>query len=876
MKKLTLFFSSLILTAIFSASTIAQQYTKLSDFPEHFKKRKPFKRFAWDYTQRAYPYDTVPYTKAIKTFDIEIDRILSLENRRNKLIEWVPKGPAGVLGTGDFSNWGVVSGRIRAIAVHPTDPLIVYIGAASGGLWKTTDGGNTWMDIGKNLGSLNYGAIAIDPDNPDVIYAGSGEAGYSLSPDMYSGNGLYKSSTGGITWELITNGFGENTHFADIAISPHNSDVIIAALTSSSYSLGYNLPNEGIWKSTDAGQTWVKTLDQTYGCEVKFHPYESNKVYATIGGQQEGSGFYISNDFGETWILSNSGIPNPTSISRMLFDISPSNPNKLYAVAYEPVNDNRKLDTYTNAYKSENGGQTWVQISEGVPLGGFWGGWYDQGWYDLCIAVDPINSDHVYIGNVELHETIDGENYIPVRPYGYDARGSIVHVDYHKLVFAPTNPAHLFIGCDGGIYKYDLQEDTAYSWNQGLETFQFYRMGSHPTNPDAMIAGSQDNGTVMTWNGEDMWNMVMSSGDGMECFFDRADPDNKIYASYQYGQLMRSVDGGTNFYPWKFLEYPSAWVTPFFIHSTDDGIFYSANDDVYRYPHTSGTQIWQSITSGLLPVEILSMDQSTVNPDHMILAGFDEDQFFIGGIGIVPVMISTDGGFNWTNVTENIPGEKRWIPKVLCDPVDENTMYIVRNGFSEGNKIYKTTDLGETWSNISGDLPDIPCLTMFVNPYNSNQIFVGTDLGVYISVDWGETYDYGGGDMPLVPIQDFEFVEIGNNGYLRVATYGRSIYETTDLVTDIKKNELLSLGAILAKPNPFITTTTFEYELQRSSNVTMNLYNQLGEKVMELLNEHQAKGKHELRVKGNDLPAGVYFCTLQSSDGTETVKVIKY
>jgi len=884
MKKQLQIITTLILVATFSMSGGSQNIKRLSDFPEHFKERKPFKRFAWDYTQRAYPYDTVPYTRAIKTYNKEIDRILSLESRQNPLIEWNPRGPAGVLGTGYYSNWGVVSGRIRAIAVHPIDPLTVYIGAASGGLWKTIDGGNTWMDIGKDLGSLNYGAIAIDPDNPDVIYAGSGETIYSLSPDMYSGKGLYKSSDGGITWEVITDGFDEDTHFADIAICPHNSDVIIAALTCSSYSLGYNLPNEGIWKSTDAGQTWVKTLDLPYGCDVMFHPDDPNTAYASIGGMHNESGFYISNDEGDTWTISNDGIPDPTALSRMLFDISMSNPYVLYAVAYEPVNDKRERATYTNAYKSVNGGETWQQISAGIPLGGYGGGWYDQGWYDLCIAVDPLDSDHVYIGNIELHETTDGETYFPVRPYGNDARGSIVHFDYHRLVFDPTNPEYLFIGCDGGIYKYDLEEDTAYSWNDGLETFQFYRMGSHPTNPDAMIAGSQDNGTMMTWNGEDSWIMVMV-GDGMECFFDRADPDNKIYGARQYGILMRSENGGATFSTWKTIEFPRAWITPYFNHSTDDGIFYSASDDIYRYPHTAGPLVWERITSDLMPVEIFSMDQSKVNPHHMILAGFDEDQFFIGGIDTVPIMISTDGGFNWTNVTANIPGEKRWIPKVLCDPLDAYTMYIVRNGFSEGNKIYVTTDLGETWDNISGDLPDIPCLTMFVNPFIPNQIFVGTDLGIYISDDWGETYYYGGGDMPLVPIQDFEYVEIGNKGYLRVATYGRSIYETIFTGVDIVEKSSQKVNSLKIYPNPCEGAVRLRYQIPdkglsvrsgaKAGYQILDLYSISGLKIKRLLNEMKPAGTYELEVDMTGFPAGVYFCTLKSEDWVETVKIIK-
>jgi hypothetical protein len=260
----------------------------------------------------------------------------------------------------------------------------------------------------------------------------------------------------------------------------------------------------------------------------------------------------------------------------------------------------------------------------------------------------------------------------------------------------------------------------------------------------------------------------------------------------------------------------------------------------------------------------------------MILAGFDEDQFPIAGIDTVPVMVSTDGGYNWINVTANIPGEKRWIPKVLCDPIDENTMYILRNGFSEGNKVYKTTNLGETWINISGDLPDIPCLSLFVNPYYPNQIFVGTDLGVYISDDWGETYYYGGGDMPIVPIQDFEYVYIDGKGYLRLATYGRSIYETIFLWEDVDEYFCGQAVSVHTHPNPFSVLMNIEYILPETTSIRLSIYNNLGKEIKVLANEVQVEGSHKMTFYGGDLPAGIYFCRLQSEDGVETVKVVKY
>jgi len=416
MKKTALFFTCLVLTAIFCTGLIAQQYTKLSDSPEYVKKSKPFKRFEWFYQQRAFPDDTVSGIYASQVYYNEIDRIKKNEDKNNQLITWHPKGPIGVEGTSWYSNYGIVSGRVRTIAVHPNDPLTVYIGAASGGMWKTTDGGDTWQDIGKDLESLNYGAIAIDPNNPDVVYAGTGEACADGTEHIYSGRGLYKSTDAGETWLKITEDFGEYTHFSDIVVSPFESNILFASLASGYFDLGTNMSNEGIWKSTDGGVNWEMCLDHPYAFDVMLHPYNPDIVYATLGYMQSSSGFYRSTDQGETWEKSNLGIQDTTTIERMHIDISISDPNIIYAV----IEHYDFIVGVTKAYKSENGGVNWVQISEGVNLGGYWNstGWYDQGFYDLCIAVDPLDPNHVFIGNVELHETTDGENFSPVRSPG--------------------------------------------------------------------------------------------------------------------------------------------------------------------------------------------------------------------------------------------------------------------------------------------------------------------------------------------------------------------------------------------------------------------------------------------------------------------------
>ncbi|MCX6224043.1 MAG: T9SS type A sorting domain-containing protein, partial [Bacteroidia bacterium] len=675
------------------------------------------------------------------------------------------------------ANWGTVGGRVRAIAVHPTDPQTLYIGAASGGIWKTTDGGANWEDIGYGLESLTFGAIAIDPKNPEIIYAGSGESMLFGNGGNFPGKGLFKSTDGGQSWILITVGPGNQTHFSDLEVSPYNSNIILATLASGYEYLGIILPNEGIWRSLDGGTTWNRTLDLPDAFDIAFHPADPNKVYAAIGGTNGTPGFFISNDQGATWEQSNTGLLLPAAGGRIQFDISKSNPNIIYAVIYDL---NLPNSATTRAYKSVNGGTSWSQISVGTKLGGFDGSsWYDQGLYDLCIAVDPVDPNHVLIGNIELHRTTDGSTFTPVRPFGGNVFGTLAHPDYHKLVYTPSNPNILYIGCDGGIYKSTDKGYTVGSQNKGLSTLQFYRIASHPSNSRVFMGGMQDNAGAITTNGGTTWNNIIS-GDGMECFFDRTNPDHVLYASYQWGALFKSVNGGTVFS--QIYNAAGAWITPFFMHPTNNQILYTANKKILKSTDAGLTFQIISGPNDISPVNIGTMAQSQVNPSNMIFGtGIDNPS-----VSVFIVKVSKDEGATWTDVTSVIPGESRWISRVVTDPVDANTMYLVRSGFSPGNKVYKTTNLGQTWKNISGNLPDLPCSDLFIDPEFTGRLFVANDIGVYFSTDGGISWNYASEGMPVVPVFDFDYVKIGTQRYLRAGTYGRSVFETILPSCDLK------------------------------------------------------------------------------------------
>jgi len=614
-------------------------------------------------------------------------------------------------------------------------------------------------------------------------------------------------------------------------------------------------------------------------------------------------------------------------------------------------------------------GENWIQISEGVMLSGYYSGvgWTDQGHYSLCIAVNPSDPNHVLIGNTELYETTNGSDFSVRRiPGGNDAWKSVVHVDYQHIVFAPSDPNLLFIGCDGGIYKSTDVGLTFLNLNNDISTIEFWRIASHPTNYNIILGGAQDNHNSISFNGlVDDW-IAVDEGDGLDGFFDYEYPDSIVYASYPGGYLMKSTNGGHRFSVLIIID--GFFITPFFMHPTDHMTLYSASKHIYR--STDGGNTFPPISNNVVQDNVVAMAQSKVNPNNMILAG--------GGYLPFPnnpeVKVSIDGGINWIDVTANIPGEPKWISRVVTHPSEANTMYIVRCGLSENNKIYRTTNLGNTWTNISGDLRDLPCWDFFVHHYiietdTVNNLFVGTDIGVYTSTNDGINWQYASEDIPFLPVMDFDNAYYGK---LRVGTNGRSAYETelpflqlpiapilispidstviaasvlfvwqqsqpeveryrleldttdqfsvpvfsdstiTDttllytslidgdywwrvkafnalgwgefseagsfdvIITSVEDDNQLPVEFSLGQnyPNPFNPITMIRYSIPERSNVSLKIFNPLGEEIELLIEEIKEVGIYEAIWNAEGLPSGVYFYRLQAGSFVETKKMV--
>ncbi|MFH0736786.1 MAG: T9SS type A sorting domain-containing protein [bacterium] len=757
---------SILIFVLFSfVSSIYPQASKVwDDAPANVKSRKYFKRMEWFFRQRALPNDTISLTKLNMEFAKEKAKILL---DKSKTLQWLPIGPKGIVQYFP-SHWGVSSGRSRALDIHPTNPNIVYMGAAGGGIWKTTDGGESWISVSDNFNSISFGAIAIDPNNPEVVYAGTGEAWASQNQFIYYGDGLYKTTNGGGSWAKIGASLNSRTHFADIVVNPNNSNYVYASLAAGN-SFNFIPEKTGVWTSTNGGLTWVNTLVTPRAFDIECHPTNENMVYAAVGGGNENSGFYISSNKGLTWVKSNSGLPASSNISRMQISLCKESPQIIYGYLF-----NFEPGTISKVFKSTNGGVNWSEVSSSNPLGGYHASssWYDQGNYDLCIAVKPDDPNSVMVGNIELHKTTTGNNFGVMRMSGYnDLWGTPIHCDYHNIVYSKSNPQIVYIACDGGIYKSIDAGNTWINKNNGISTIQFYSIASHPQDRNILVGGAQDNGNSITRDrGNTNWDFC-STGDGMSCFFDYVNP-NIVYISTQEGMLMKSTNGGlTNSFSYIPPLYPAGeikhWNTPFFMHPTNHNKLYVITNRIWT--STTGGNGWTASTTEF-PASITSAAQNVLFPEIMVFSAGGNYQTQ------TPVLVSTNEGVTWGNITNNIPGPANFISNVKTDPLKRKTIYIVRSGFGSG-KIYKSENLGLSWTNISGNLPDIPHSDLFIDPEIPGYLYTANDFGVYQTTNGGVNWNRINNGMPIVPVIDFDYVKYGNVRLLRAATHGRSAFE---------------------------------------------------------------------------------------------------
>ncbi|MCX7878254.1 MAG: T9SS type A sorting domain-containing protein [Ignavibacteria bacterium] len=785
--------------------------------PEEIQKRNAFKRERWFYEQRMYPYNYLPedaYSKAIEQRnELRRNQGFYLKETDN-LPPWVNIGPS----PGYYFSYSDISGRCVTIKYDPVNPNVIYVGAAFGGVWKSTNGGFNWFPLTDFEVSLSSGSIAIDPTNTSIIYYGTGEATYSAV--SYYGRGILKSTNGGTTWTNYTTGLPSLTYCSRLVIRPGFPNQLLAAMGTS-----------GLYRSTDAGVSWTQIVAGRCD-DVIFAP--GGTVAYIVGS---GTGYRISTDGGVTFISSSAltmGTRNHIAICRTV-------PTVLYASVYS--------GSSITVFKSTDSGNNFTQVAIGTDFQG------TQAWYDFYIHVNPFDPNFAYVGSIDVWRTTNGgTNFVNITN-GYS--GGIVHVDQHNMDFHPTNSNELIVANDGGVWK---STDRGTSWinlNISLTLTQFYRIAADPSNASHVLGGTQDNGTQRTL-GTLNWAAAFG-GDGGEVCFHSQDP-SYILGETQNNGVRRSTNGGAS---WSTatsgLTGSGAWVAPLISHPTQATVFYTARQQIFKT--TNWAASWFSLPSSGLSGTIREMAISRTNP-NLIYATSGSTIFK-----------STDEGSTFTNVTSGLPA--RTITSVYVHPDSQNVAIITFSGFGAG-KIYKTTNGASSWINISGNLPDSPVNDgLIYHPgFSTSVLFVAMDIGVFITTNHGNNWTELADGLPNTVAMHLDYHQSSNK--LRVGTHGRSVWEMTNPAKVINYENTVPSEYRLSQnyPNPFNPVTMIKYQIPAGGLVSLKVYDFIGREIKSIVGEYQSAGIYTVQFDASALSSGVYFYTLKAGGYSETRKMI--
>ena len=663
------------------------------------------------------------------------------------------RGPGG--GTGHaistVSNWTFVgpsvvpgssggAGRINFIRIDPSNTSVIYVGSPGGGFWKTTNGGNTWTTTTDFLSVVGATDLVIDHTNSSVLFLATGDGDAS---DTYSA-GVFKSTDAGATWSptglqfLITSTYV----IRRLLMDPSNHNILYAATSS------------GIYKTVDAGASWTAVVSGSFK-DMEFNPANPSILYATTSTQ-----FYRSTNSGASWTIVSNGLPGTSSVNRLAIGVSPASPSTVYVLA------SSSSSNFNGVYRSTDNGLSFSTQSTtpnilGYDTGGDTGG---QGWYDLAIAVSPTNINDIMVGGVNQWRSTNGGVNWTQRSHWYGGFGfPYVHADVHALEFQPGSSTIIYSGNDGGIFKSTNNGSTWTDISSNLAIKQYYKIAWSPTSTNKIMGGTQDNGTDQ-YNGS-TWTRVLG-GDGMDCMYD-FNNSNILYAELYYGSIYKSTNGGSTFSNivgsgGTNEDEGGAWVTPMAMSPASSSTLYIGKTQVYK--STNSGSSWStvgSISGG--SGKIIALALSAANSNYVYAA--KSDRFFV-----------STNGTSFTDRTSGLPTGSASITSIAASSTDANLVWVTFSGYSSGNKVYYSSDAGNTWINVSNNLPNLPVNCISYRAGSNSEVYIGADVGVYVMDanmnNWQPFYT----NLPNCVVTD---IEINNSlNKIRIGTFGRGIWES--------------------------------------------------------------------------------------------------
>lgn len=719
---------------------------------------------------------------------------------------------------GGIDSWntigpGNIGGRTRTIVIDPTNPDTMYAAGVTGGIWKSFDGGANWNPTDDLLPNLAVSTIVMDPTNPNVLYAGTGE-GFFASWAKHRGLGIFKSTDAGATWNLLAGtveGVPEGAFYFvnKLVISPNDPSRIYAATMT------------GVWRSVDAGQSWSVVLRNpwvlssppgvpaTNGCSVgctdlTVRPDSDPDVLWAAFGSFQPDGLYRSDDGGDSWVE----YQTAPEQGRITIAIAPSDNDRMYLLMAQ--NQSASLGKLYTVFRSDDGGDSWyssldfshpfsewllsyVAIATGCfehPV------IYSQGWYDNIIAVDPVDPDIVWVGGIDSYRSDDGGQTFGLAGYWFFYMEDVVpptyiHPDNHAITFHPdydgTTNQIMFVGNDGGIFKTTnaraatTQDECAIapdpgpppdiaweSCNNGYGVTQFYH-GDSASDVDMFAAGAQDNGSsrVTATDTPNSWNMIFG-GDGGYVAIDPTNSQRMFVEIQGFPQIRVSHDGGETFELAVdgITDTDGLFITPFVMDQSNPEVMWTGGGRPWRT--TDGAVLWEPAGPNLASAGRISAIAIAPSDSSVVYVGFEDGYIARTTNALDPLpdwTLYTNGLYQWG-----------WISSVAVDPAEPDVSYCTYSTYGISHVLKKNRG-SSVWSPIDGSgsstIPDVPAHWIAIRPCNTEQLYVGTELGVFASDNAGLTWEpvNNGAAHTIVETLDFK-----DDNTLVAFTHGRGVF----------------------------------------------------------------------------------------------------